>query len=89
MTGWLDGLTSRSHAAGVGKATVYLDDDLHHALRLKSAETRESMSELVNDALRLLLAEDLEDISAWRERRSERPIGYEEFLKQLAVDGTI
>ncbi len=47
------------------------------------------MSELVNDALRLLLAEDLEDISAWRERRSEGPIAYEEFLTQLAYDGTI
>ena len=79
----------RSHSASVGKATVYLDEDIHHALRLKSAETRESMSELVNDALRLLLAEDLEDISAWRERRSERPIGYDEFLKKLAADGTI
>ncbi|MDE0026403.1 MAG: hypothetical protein OXP69_18490 [Spirochaetaceae bacterium] len=73
----------------MGKATVYLDEDLHRALRLKSAETCESMSELVNDALRLLLAEDLEDVSAWRERRSERPIAYEAFLKQLVHDGTI
>jgi Arc/MetJ-type ribon-helix-helix transcriptional regulator len=73
----------------VGKATIYLEEDLHRALRLKSAETRESMSELVNDALRLLLAEDLEDVSAWRERKSEPPIAYEEFLKQLAADGTI
>ena len=50
-------MPSKSHTACVGKATVYLDEDLHRALRLKSAETRESMSELVNDALRLLLAE--------------------------------
>jgi plasmid stability protein len=73
----------------VSKATVYLDDDLHRALRLKSAETRESMSELVNEALRVLLAEDLQDLSDWHERRSERPVGYEEFLKQLEADGTI
>ena len=45
------------------KTTVYLDDDLRRALRLKSAETRESMSDLVNEALRVLLAEDLQDIS--------------------------
>ena len=73
----------------MSKATVYLDDDLHRALRLKSAETRESMSDLVNEALRVLLAEDLEDLSDWHERRSERPVGYEEFLKQLEADGTI
>ena len=93
----------------VSKATLYLDDDLHRALRLKAAETRESMSELVNEALRVLLAEDLstsiwrrsirplrvllaedlEDISDWQQRRSERAVTYEEFLKQLAADGTI
>ncbi|MDE0220931.1 MAG: hypothetical protein OXJ90_16815 [Spirochaetaceae bacterium] len=73
----------------MSKATVYLDDDLHRALRLKSAETRESMSDLVNEALRVLLAEDLEDLSDWHERRSERPVGYEEFLKQLEADGAI
>ncbi len=71
------------------KTTVYLDDDLHRTLRLKSAEKRESMSDLVNEALRVLLAEDLKDLSDWHERRSERPVGYEEFLKQLEADGTI
>ena len=73
----------------VSKATLYLDDDLHRALRLKAAETHESMSGLVNEALRVLLAEDLEDISDWQQRRSERAVTYEEFLKQLAADGTI
>ena len=73
----------------MSKAAVYLDDDLHRALRLKSAETRESMSDLVNEALRVLLAEDLQDLSDWHKRRSERPLGYEEFLKQLEADGTI
>ena len=82
-------MPSRRHTVKeVRKATVYLDDDLHRALRLKSAETRESMSELVNEALRVLLAEDLEDLSDWHERRSEQPVGHEEFLKQLEADGT-
>ena len=73
----------------VSKATLYLDDDLHLALRLKAAETRETMSGLVNEALRALLAEDLQDISDWQQRRSERTVSYEEFLKQLAADSTI
>ena len=47
------------------------------------------MSDLVNEALRVLLAEDLEDLSDWHERRSEHPVGYEGFLKQLEADGTI
>ena len=49
--------------------TVDLDDDLHHALHLKSDGTRESMSELINDAVRGLLAEDLHDINL-----NERPV---------------
>ena len=73
----------------MSKATVYLDDDVHRALRMKSAETNESMSQMINDALRVVMVEDLEDISDWNERRSEQPIGYEEFLKQLRADGTI
>ena len=47
----------------MSKATLYLNDSIHQALRLKAAETRLSMSDLVNDALSVLLSEDLEDIA--------------------------
>ena len=47
--------------------TVDLDDDLHRALHLKADETHESVSALVNDAVRGLLAEDLADID-WYDR---------------------
>lgn len=73
----------------MSKATLYLDDALHQALRVKAAETRQSMSDLVNDALKASLSEDLEDISAWKKRRKEKTFGYEEFLAQLKADGTI
>ena len=73
----------------MSKATLYLNDSIHQALRLKAAETRQSMSDLVNDALSALLSEDLEDIADWKERRKEKTIGYEEFLQQLKEDGTI
>ena len=73
----------------MSKATLYLDDTVHQALRVKAAETRQSMSELVNDALKVSLREDLEDIADWKKRRSEKTYGYEEFLAQLKADGTI
>ncbi len=38
------------------RATVYFDSQIHRALRLKAAETDRSISELVNDAVRLNLA---------------------------------
>ena len=37
------------------RTTVYLDSDLHRALRLKAAETEHSMSQLVQDAILKLL----------------------------------
>jgi len=71
------------------RATVYLDPDLHKALRLKSAETSRSISELVNNAIKEALAEDAEDIAAFEERAREPLISYDEMVKKLKRDGRI
>jgi hypothetical protein len=71
------------------KSTLYLEDSVHQALRLKAAETKQSMSELVNDSLKASLQEDLEDIKSWRERKDEEPYGYEEFVELLKKDGIL
>ena len=71
------------------RATVYLDSDLHKALRLKAVETSRSVSELVNNAVREALAEDADDISAFEERAGEPLISYDEMVKRLKRDGRI
>jgi hypothetical protein len=71
------------------RSTIYLDPDLHKALRLKSVETSRSVSDLVNEAIRESLAEDAEDLAAFEERASEPLIGYEEMVKRLKKDGRI
>lgn len=71
------------------RSTVYLDPDLHKALRLKAVETSRSMSELVNDAIREALAEDAEDIAAFEKRSREPLISYDEMVKRLKRDGRI
>ncbi len=71
------------------RSTLYLDPELHQALRLKSAHSRRSMSEIVNDALREALREDADDLSAVRARAREKTLGYEEFLARLKADGTL
>ena len=50
------------------RATIYLEPDLHKALRLKAVDTSQSVSELVNKAVRIALAEDAEDFAAFEER---------------------
>jgi plasmid stability protein len=71
------------------RSTVYLEPELHQALRLKSAYSRRSMSDLVNEALRQSLREDQEDLTAVRTRAKEKTLGYEEFLAKLKSDGTL
>jgi len=71
------------------RSTIYLDADLHQALRLKAAATDRSLSELVNDAVRSALAEDEEDLRAIEERSGEPVMAYEEFLGYLQANGKL
>ena len=71
------------------RSTIYLDSALHRALRIKAVHTRRSMSDLVNDAVRMALREDQEDLAAFDERAGEPTISFEELLKDLRVHGKI
>ena len=71
------------------RTTVYLDPDLHKALRLKAIDSSKSVSELINEAIREALAEDAEDLLAFEERKDEIPIPFEEMVKRLKKDGLI
>jgi plasmid stability protein len=71
------------------RSTVYLEADLHQALRLKAAHSHRSMSDIVNQAVRQALQEDQADLAAVRSRRPEATLSYEEFLSQLKADGTL
>jgi hypothetical protein len=76
-------------AAKTKRVTVYFDPDLHKALRLKSVETNQSLSELVNEAVREALAEDAEDLAAFEERAQEPAIRYDQMVMRLRKDGLI
>lgn len=71
------------------RSTVYFDPSIHQALRLKAASTQLSFSELVNEAVRLLMREDQEDISAFSERIKEPEMSYEVFLNDLKKHGKL
>jgi hypothetical protein len=71
------------------RATVYFEPAMHTALRHKALETSRSLSEIVNDAVRLALAEDAEDLAVFEERLHEPLVTYEALLKELKADGRI
>lgn len=71
------------------RATVYFDPDLHRALRIKAAETDQSISDLVNAAVRKALAEDAIDLAAFEDRVNESTVPYEAVLRDLRRRGKL
>ena len=71
------------------RATVYLEPDLHRALRMKAAATDQSISDMVNTAVKQALAEDAEDLEAFVKRRTEVSVDFEEFVKTLKRRGKL
>ena len=71
------------------RSTIYFDPDMHKALRLKAAEENRSISEIVNEAIAMLTAEDAEDIAAVDARAGEPNISYAEFVQSLKSDGIL
>jgi len=71
------------------RSTVYFEANVHQALRVKAATTHQSVSELVNEAVRLTLREDQEDLQAFAQRADEATMSYEELLEDLKIHGKL
>ncbi len=71
------------------RATIYFEESIHRALRLKAAESDTSISDLVNLAVRQSLAEDAEDLEVFRAREVEGTISFEEFVRDLRQRGQL
>ncbi len=71
------------------RSTVYFEANVHQALRVKAATTHQSVSKLVNAAVRLALREDQEDLQAFTQRADEATLSYEELLEDLKLHGKL
>lgn len=71
------------------RATVYFDPDVHRALRLKAAASDDSMSNIVNRAVRLSLAEDADDLQTFEKRKREPNLDFEQFVRALKRRGKL
>ena len=85
-------MTSARYAdvmSAVKRATVYFEPDVHRALRLKAAAADRSISDMVNDAVRVSLLEDAEDLTAFEERRAEKSRPFDTFVRELKRRGRL
>ena len=73
--------------ASVKRTTIHMEARLYKALRLKAAETDCSISDLVNETVRLSLAEELEDLAAFDERAGEPNLRFEDVIEDLKRSG--
>ncbi len=71
------------------RITVYLEPDLHRALKLQAAETERSVSDLINQAVRTSLGRDLDDLDTFAERAGEPAFSFELVLRNLKRQGEI
>jgi len=71
------------------RATVYFDADVHRALRLRAAAWYRSISDMVNEAVRITLAEDADDLRDADQREGEQSSNFEEFVTSLKDSGRI
>ncbi len=71
------------------RSTIYFDPTIHQALKIKAASSHLSVSEIVDEAIRIQLAEDQEDLAIFDERIEEPEMSYEALLKDLKKHGKI
>jgi plasmid stability protein len=71
------------------RTTVYLELDLHKALKIKAAETDHSVSELISEAVRRSLLEDAEDLAVFGKRAGEPNLAFEAVLKDMRRRGRL
>ena len=71
------------------RATINFDADVHRALRLGAAACNRSISDMVNEAVRMTLAEDADDLIDSDQRHAEESSSFEEFVTGLRNGGRI
>lgn len=71
------------------QAMIDFDPQVHDALQARAEETQRTVSDLVDEAVRLALAEDAEDLAALAERREEPDLSFDEVVRDLRRRGAL
>ena len=71
------------------RSTVYFAPEIHRALRLKAANSDRAISDIVNEAVRINLAEDADDLAAFENRDREPSLDFETYVRALKRRGRL
>lgn len=71
------------------RTTITINDKLMRALKIRAAETDESVSRLVEDAVKYQVLEDYEDIEDAKKREHEPAYSFGDLVKQFKAEGLL
>lgn len=71
------------------RTTITLNDKIYKAIRIRAAESGESVSSVIEDAIKEQVLEDLDDLQAVKERGNESALDFRTFVKELKADGLL
>ena len=71
------------------RATVYFEEDVHQALRLRAVATDRTVSDMVNEAVKIALSNDADDLAAFSKRKNEKSLSFDTFVQGLKRRGSI
>ena len=71
------------------RTTITINDKLFRLLKIQAAENDESISQLVEDAVKYQLLEDYEDIEDAAKRQAETTHSFDDLVKQFKAEGLL
>jgi len=71
------------------RTTVYFEPEIHQALKMKAEFSNLSVSEIIDEAVQLLIIEDQQDLQVISERKQESKMSYAALIKLLKSNGKI
>jgi len=71
------------------RTTITLNDKLFRALKMRVAESDETISRLIEEAIKYQVLEDLEDIEDAKKREQETEYSFDSLVKQFKAEGLL
>lgn len=73
--------------SGSKRTTIYFDPKLYRALKRKAAESSQTISDFVNQSVRISLSEDAIDLEALVVRKRQSKRSFSSFVRDLRKVG--
>lgn len=71
------------------RTTINLNDKIYRALKMRAAESDESISSFVENAVKYQVLEDLEDLEDVQKRENEPTLSFDKLVEQLKSEGLL